>query len=167
MDFNIRKATIDDAHAMAIVHVQSWQQTYRGQINPEFISERTIEKSESMFASMKCENTQVIEIMGQIVGFCGYGKCRDTDMSSDTGEIWGMYFLSSYHGRGLGKLLMQVALMELRVMGFKKASLWVLSTNQRAIDFYRAQGFMEDGMLKEVIMKTPVKEIRMVRLNLQ
>lgn len=167
MNFNIRKATLEDAHAMAIVHVASWQQTYRGQIHPDFINERTIEKSENMFLSMKCENTIVIETMGQIIGFCGYGYCRDADVTPDTGEIWGMYMLSSYHGRGWGKLLMNVALMELRLLGYKKASLWVLSTNQRAIDFYRAQGFMEDGMLKEVIMKTPVIEKRMIRPTLE
>jgi ribosomal protein S18 acetylase RimI-like enzyme len=167
MNFNIRKATVDDADGMAMVHVTSWQQTYRGLIHPDFINERTLDKSKRMFLSTQCKNTIVIETMGQIVGFCGYGTCRDTDMTLDTGEIWGMYILSSYHGRGWGKHLMNVALMELRLLGFKKASLWVLSTNQRAIDFYRAQGFMEDGMLKEVVMKTPVKEIRMIRLNLQ
>lgn len=167
MNFNIRKAMISDAPALAIVHVQSWQQTYRGLIHPDFINERTIEKSTKMFLSINCENTLIIETMGQTVGFCGYGKCRDTDMTLDTGEIWGMYMLSSYHGRGWGKHLMSVALMELRLLGYKKASLWVLSTNQRAIDFYRAQGFMEDGMHKEVIMKTPVKELRMIRPTLE
>ncbi len=167
MNFNIRKATIDDAHDMAIVHVQSWRQTYRGQINQDFINERTIEKSTKMFLSINCENTLIIETMGQIVGFCGYGISRDSDMTSDTGEIWGMYILLSYHGRGWGKLLMNVALMELRLLGYNKASLWVLSTNQRAIDFYRAQGFMEDGITKEVVMKTPVKEVRMIRPTLE
>ncbi len=162
MNFNIRKATIEDAHAMAIVHVESWNQTYRGQIHPDFIAGRTIEKSENMFLSMRCENTIVIATMGKIVGFCGYGKCRDEDMSKDTGEIWGMYMLASYHGRGWGAHLMNVALMELRLFGYKKATLWVLSTNQRAIDFYRRQGFVEDGLIKEVILITPVKEIRMV-----
>ncbi len=163
MNFNIRKAAIEDAHAMAIVHVESWRTTYRGQIHPDFIAGRTIEKSERMFLSMNCENTIVIETMGQIVGFCGYGKCRDDDMPMDTGEIWGMYMLASYHGRGWGAHLMDVALMELRLLGYKKATLWVLSTNLRAIDFYQRHGFVKDGLIKEVVFITPVKEIRMIR----
>ena len=167
MNFNIRKATMDDADGMAMVHVTSWHQTYRGLIHPEFISERTLDKSKNMFLSTQCKNTLVIESNGKIVGFCGYGSSRDSDLTLDTGEIWGMYMISSYHGRGWGKLLMNVALMELRLLGYKKASLWVLSTNQRAIDFYRAQGFMEDGMHKEVIMKTPVNELRMIRQTLE
>jgi hypothetical protein len=64
MNFNIRKATVDDADGMAMVHVTSWQQTYRGLIHPDFINERTLDKSKHMFLSTQCKNTIVIENHG-------------------------------------------------------------------------------------------------------
>jgi hypothetical protein len=73
MNFNIRKATIEDADGMAMVHVTSWQQTYRGLIHPDFIMNEPSIKVRTCFYPHNAKTPLVIETMGKIVGFCGYG----------------------------------------------------------------------------------------------
>ncbi|NQD87432.1 GNAT family N-acetyltransferase, partial [Paenarthrobacter sp. CM16] len=39
MDFSLRPATVDDAEAMALMHVQSWRESY-GHLLPEEFFEK-------------------------------------------------------------------------------------------------------------------------------
>ena len=53
-------------------------------------------------------------------------------------------------GRGIGCRLHAAAMARLRALGFERASLWMLAGNQRALRFYRREGWVADGRSKLV-----------------
>ena len=48
-------------------------------------------------------------------------------------------------GKGYGKFLIEMAVGELKKLGFKKILLWVLEENHRARKFYEKCGFVQTG----------------------
>jgi GNAT superfamily N-acetyltransferase len=71
-------------------------------------------------------------------------------------ELYAVYARRAWWGTGLGQRLLDVAI------GREAASLWVLEGNDRAIAFYRRNGFAEDGARAEEEY-FGVPEVRMVR----
>ncbi len=65
-----------------------------------------------------------------------------------TGELTAIYLLPEVWGRGGGRLLLEAAMTNLRKAGFRRATLWVLSTNARARCFYEHMGWSPDGAVK-------------------
>jgi ribosomal protein S18 acetylase RimI-like enzyme len=75
--------------------------------------------------------------------------------------------LLEHQGLGIGKMLWDQAVQELKARGFSKCAVWVLDTNQPAIDFYQRVGCRADGANKRVtIGGKEVTELRyQVSLN--
>lgn len=94
-----------------------------------------------------------------IIGFSCYVESRDSDLE-DTGEIMAVYILKDYQGLGIGKRLMDACYKELS--NFSKLSLWVLRSNNKAVAFYKKQGFNADGKSKLLHGK---EVIRMIKEN--
>ncbi|MFR5604363.1 MAG: GNAT family N-acetyltransferase [Acutalibacteraceae bacterium] len=63
----------------------------------------------------------------------------------------------------MGKSLLASAAEALRAQGFRKAYLWVLRENDRAIRFYERNGFQFDGVEKTDIRAVPIHEKRYSR----
>ncbi len=156
----IRKATIDDAEGKGYVHYHSWNETYRGLINQDYLDSRSLDKCVES-AIKYPENTFVALVDNKIVGFSCYIEARDEDID-DAGEVMAIYILKDYYGLGIGKKLMNLCYKELS--GYKRIIVWVLKTNQHAINFYEHLGFVKDG--KEKIIKinedTTLLEVCMV-----
>jgi L-amino acid N-acyltransferase YncA len=88
----------------------------------------------------------VVEDEGRVVGFAFTGPTRDASADrATTGEVSAIYLEPEVVGRGLGRALMARALDDLRVMGYRRACLWVLAENRVARRFYEAAGFRSDG----------------------
>ncbi|MBQ4436754.1 MAG: GNAT family N-acetyltransferase, partial [Clostridia bacterium] len=93
----------------------------------------------------------------RVVGFVGYGDRGEE--APDTGEIFALYVLPEYYGKGVGRQLMEAGLEQL--MEYPQVCLWVLKENRRAIRFYEKSGFCPDG--EEMFSPTvAAAEIRMV-----
>jgi GNAT superfamily N-acetyltransferase len=75
---------------------------------------------------------------GPIVGFAAAGKER-TGRTDFPGEIFAIYLLKDYHGRGWGRQLFQAAAERLGLEGFNGLMLWVLAANPTR-GFYEALG---------------------------
>jgi len=60
-----------------------------------------------------------------------------------TCELRKMYLHSSYRGKGLGKLLLEDALLKARQIGFKRMTLETASVLKEAISLYKSYGFVE------------------------
>jgi len=60
-----------------------------------------------------------------------------------TCELRKMYLRSSYRGRGLGRLLLDDALVRARQMGFERMTLETASVLKEAIALYKSYGFVE------------------------
>ncbi len=155
----IREAKLEDAKDKGYVHYKSWQETYTGIINQEYLDKMSIEKCVKI-AEEYLENNLVAEFDGKIVGFLCYNPCRDTDYENCS-EIVAVYILKEYQKKGIGKMLMDESIK--RLSGYKKLALWVLENNKSAIEFYEKYGFSIDGTKKEAVLVTPVTALRMVK----
>lgn len=73
-----------------------------------------------------------------MVGFAGGGAERSGNLKCD-GELYAIYLLQAEQRRGLGTLLFQRFVTELRSRGFGSMAVWVLARNP-ACRFYEALG---------------------------
>jgi ribosomal protein S18 acetylase RimI-like enzyme len=147
----IRRATINDARAIAEVHVKSWQAAYRGLLPEDFLHNLSVERREEQWRRGLQNPEQVMLVYEQdtIVAFCGFAPSRDEDVDkTKVAELGTIYALESAWSQGIGKLLWQEAIKLMSKKGFTELTLWVLEGNERAIKFYERQGMVFDGMTK-------------------
>jgi len=161
----IRLATVEDASALARVHVEAWHAAYRGVVPDSFLEQITVSKREAPFQEFLLkdspEATYVAEESEEVVGFLMVGSCRDADVDeNNTGEIWGIYIAPKHWRRGIGRRFAAKAQETLKCRGYTEVTLWVLEQNKPARRFYEAVGFRQDGVSKELNFGVPVKAIR-------
>jgi ribosomal protein S18 acetylase RimI-like enzyme len=159
MDITIKKMESDaEIKGKAFVHWKSWQEAYPGIVDQSYLDGLTLEKCEDI-AYKWPDNLSIAKDGDRVVGFVGYGKYRDDELDN-TGEIYAIYILKDYYGRGVGYRLMQEGLMQLR--DYPQIAVWVLKDNKRAIQFYERCGFKFDGREAEIKLGVPVVEERMI-----
>jgi len=157
----IRRAELDDAMAIADVHVRSWKAAYPGQIpqgyldslHPEdrveswqLVLTRTDWPREGVFLLV---DTSATAGDGKVVGFSHICPTRDDDRDlATTGEITSIYLAPEVWSSGNGVRLMDASLDEMVTAGYETASLWALDTNVRARRFYEIGGWTADGATK-------------------
>jgi GNAT superfamily N-acetyltransferase len=136
--WTVRVALVDDAEAIATIHVDSWRAIYRGLMPDKLLARLSIPK--------RCEGRRriiakgraclVLERGGIVIGFADYGPSEE----SGEGEIYAMYLNPSRWRQGGGKLLYTAALEGLRAEGFSTLEIGVLEGNRIARSFYEKQG---------------------------
>jgi ribosomal protein S18 acetylase RimI-like enzyme len=138
----IRPATIDDALAVAQVHVASWRSTYRTLLPDDFLAsltETAYADRWRRFIGGGTSRVYVIEDEGELVGFASGGRERAGEIGY-TGELYAIYVLDSFQGRGFGRELVRAVVAGLREMGLEDMVIWVLRDNRPARDFYERLG---------------------------
>lgn len=146
---------------MAGVHVESWQQTYRGLMRDAVLDDPGLLPARERFwrAVLTEERygsfrAAVAESDGQVVGIALTGPATEFDVAWDA-QLYVLYLLDAFHGSGAGRGLLGAVLATDLVTG-----LWVADPNPRARAFYAKQGFEPDGVAK---VEDGVSELRMVR----
>ena len=141
---NIREAKLEDAVAIALVHVDSWRTTYSGLLPNEYIEKRSYEKRHNNWKKRLSHNTKaqtnyfiyVAEnSFGEIVGFIDGGLVRGD--STYQGEIYALYILEAYQRKDIGKSLIKAIALRLSQSGLTSMMVWVLAGNP-AVQFYQA-----------------------------
>jgi GNAT superfamily N-acetyltransferase len=153
---SVRAATVADAAGLSSVHVRSWQAAYRGLLPQDYLDglDQTFVGTERWQGRLRATDWSkagvVVAVPGrELVGFARFGPSRDDDDDSAiVGEIISIYVIPEAWGRGLGKRLMATALAGLTTAGYGQATLWVLDTNARAMQFYERGGWTPDGATK-------------------
>lgn len=141
MNIIIKKMETDDEiKGKAFVHWKSWHEAYPGLVDQEYLDALTLEKCEKIAYSWP-NNLIVAKHEGRVIGFIGYGD-RGNE-APNAGEIFALYVLSEYYGKGVAQQLMKTGLEQLN--HYSQICLWVLKENQRAIRFYQKCGFIPDG----------------------
>jgi GNAT superfamily N-acetyltransferase len=140
----IRPAEPADAMAVARVHVRTWQTAYRTLIPDSYLdSVRPEERAERYdFATRDPlkPHTVVAADGDAILGFATTAPSRDPDLP-EHGELCALYVDPAQWGRGIGVALISAARARLGELGFRKALLWVLAGNVRAVRFYEIDGW--------------------------
>lgn len=139
-----REARPADSPAIAAVHVDSWRSTYPGILSEEVLAGLSYQDRERMWqGSLTTHRSSnfvyVVESDdGPVVGFTAAGKER-TGRTDFQGEIYAIYLLKDYHGRGWGRQLFLAAAGRLALEGLNGLMLWVLAANPTR-GFYEALG---------------------------
>jgi len=148
-DLCVRDAIVDDADAIAYVHVRTWQTAYRG-IVPDAYLDRLNERARSKVWSEMLEegHDALVGVRGErVVGFADWGPSRDGD-GAGAAELYAIYVLASEWGTGIGPVLLAAAVDAMRPSA-GEATLWVLADNARARRFYEREGWFADGATKD------------------
>jgi GNAT superfamily N-acetyltransferase len=97
--------------------------------------------------------TLLAEEADRLVGFANLCPTRDNDQDpACVGEVASFYVSPEVWGQGVGRVLMEASCETLTAAGFATATLWVLDSNARAIGFYQALGWRDDGAVKDDVM---------------
>jgi RimJ/RimL family protein N-acetyltransferase len=142
----IRRARVEDAPAIADLHVRSWQAAYRHVFPAERLDAMDAAERVERWEQNVVDADVPVFVADQqgVVGFVAVGPSRDPDCD---GELWGIYLAPEAWGSGAGGALMEAGLMYLRA-NFREAILWVLRDNPRARRFYEKHGWSADGREK-------------------
>ena len=160
----IRRARVDDAEALGLLHVRSWQVGYRGVLDSEFLDGLDVQARVKWFRRVIAIDTPVLvaDVHGGPVGFSMVGEARADDDA--WGEIFSIYVDPDSWGQGHGHRLMISAEASMRDQGFDRALLWVVESNTRARDFYERQGWVLGRPIRlEEIGGSQVTEVRYER----
>ncbi len=149
----IRAARVDDAGAIARIHVRSWQAAYRGHVPDRFLDGLEVDRRAEFWAHEIGEpepetRVWVIERSGEVIGFAGTGRSHDQDATPETAEVYTIYLAPEVVGRGVGQTLLAHAVEDLRARSFERAVLWAFASNERGRRFYEAAGWRHDGGVK-------------------
>ena len=145
----IRVPSPDDAHALAVMHIASWHETYTGLLPDKILSSLSVESRAAAWSKILLEpatthSTVVFlaEHQETIIGFgsCGAQRTESLKEKGYDGEISGVYVLRELQKRKIGTKLFRSMSSDLIRRGFKAAALWVLRENLRARRFYEHYG---------------------------
>jgi ribosomal protein S18 acetylase RimI-like enzyme len=143
---HLRKARADDAAAVAVVHVRSWQAGYRGLVPDEYLDRlRPEDRAPHYTFGVRDPRVPatVVAVDGRaIVGFATAGPSPDDERR---GELLALYVDPGHWGRGIGRELLRDARTRLAARGFAEGQLWAFVGNDRAERFYRSDGWTPDG----------------------
>ncbi|HYT27958.1 MAG TPA: GNAT family N-acetyltransferase [Ktedonobacteraceae bacterium] len=107
----IREARIEDAPGIAKVHVDSWRTTYAGIVPPQHLANLSYDRREQIWKDILKNNASYIYVAvtdsGQIIGFVSGGPERQRDPVYK-GELYAIYLLQEYQGKGIGRRLVRV-----------------------------------------------------------
>ncbi|MBM7095280.1 MULTISPECIES: GNAT family N-acetyltransferase [Alteribacter] len=161
----IRKAETSDAKGIARVHVDSWNETYKGIIPDEVLDGRTYERQEKMWkgalaAALEDRAIFVAETDGgEVVGFITGGPNREPDkFDGFDAELYAVYVLKNAQGQGVGRKLTNSLTSFLGEKGYDSIMVWVVKDNP-AVRFYARIGGRPIGKRTETMGGKEIEEM--------
>ena len=142
----VREAILEDAAAIARVHVDSWRTSYQGIVPEGFLADMSYEDFEDCWRRWLRSvgdprwACRVAELpSGGIVGFASGGPRQDTTYANYVGELYALYLLSEHQRAGIGRRLFGSVARALAAGGSTSLLAWVLTRNPSR-RFYEAAG---------------------------
>jgi ribosomal protein S18 acetylase RimI-like enzyme len=142
----IRPATAADAGEIARVHVDTWRSTYPGIVPQEYLdSLETAARAKQWEEWLAREGVHVFvaEDAGAVCGFISGGILHDgvqvAALTYDS-EIYTLYVLPAFQGRGAGKALMRALARRLAQDGLARPVVWALEKNPWCAFYERLGG---------------------------
>lgn len=132
----VRKAELADVEAVREIGLKTWPVAYGGLVSEKFIVDGLAQwwSPEAVEWLIRNGITLVAAEGEQLVGMVGLGR------EGDFWVMWKLYVLPDHQGKGVGKALLDAAIKALPE-GTTELLLDVLVANEKAIAFYRANGF--------------------------
>jgi GNAT superfamily N-acetyltransferase len=146
----VRPATVDDAEAIETVRIATWRASYRGIVPDAYLDSLEIKSSrvDRLRAAIDRADAgaRVVGVAdSQVIGMGIAGAPEDDQMPKDVGEIFAVYVLPEWQGRGVGRTLLARLISALQALGYQSAILWTLRDLPPTRRFYEANGWAFDG----------------------
>ncbi|HET9868891.1 MAG TPA: GNAT family N-acetyltransferase, partial [bacterium] len=141
--FRLRPGVPADIPALSRAYARSWRETYGAFAPAAFTEGMTEAAAARIFAESLGPNAfsyflYVAEAEGSLVGFADGGRERGRPEGGE-GELYALYLLRDFQGRGMGRALLGAALARLGAQGLHPGVAWVLEHNPSR-KFYEAMG---------------------------
>lgn len=146
--WTIREAGEDDAAALALIGAATFLETFAGILDgAAIVAHCAAQHEESAYRALLASGAQAwlaeAQPGGAPIGFALVAR-PDLDAAEEGDiELKRIYSLSRFHGSGLGAALMQEAVAAAE--RHRRLLLGVYARNERALAFYRKQGFVDIG----------------------
>ena len=146
--WTIREAGTDDAAALALIGAATFLETFAGILDGDaIVGHCAAQHNEIAYRAHLAVGARawIAEAQpgGAPIGFALVGKPDLAAAEEGDIELKRIYSLSRFHGTGLGTALMAQALEA--ASGCRRLLLGVYARNERALAFYRKQGFADLG----------------------
>jgi ribosomal protein S18 acetylase RimI-like enzyme len=143
-ELRVRPATVDDASAIAMLHVRSWREAYRDLAPDEAYSAldeplRLARWRELLTAPQDGRLILLAERAGRAVGVGVAGPPSSAALGSN-GEISSLYVDPASKRTGIGLRLMGELARQIAAWGYAGVALGVVEGNAAAIAFYESLG---------------------------
>lgn len=165
---SVRRASPDDAQAIAEIGVAGWQAAYRGILPAGYLRGLNVVAREVAWR-MRLESDDddmapswVADRAGRAIGFVASGPPRDDDLQPaegspridgsppPTAEIYAIYVQPDAWRSGAGRAMLSTAVQEWRQRGTTGLVLWVLEANAAGRAFYEHVGWRPDGGRQDI-----------------
>ena len=148
---SIRRATLEDAEALAEIGAATFTETFAHLYPPEdlaaFLADAYgLERTRANLADPR-KAAWLVEAEGEVVGYAEAGPCAlpHTEVTPACGELKRFYLLKPWQGGGLGARLFDATLAWLLKDGPRDIWIGVWSENHGAQRFYGRRGFEKAG----------------------
>jgi GNAT superfamily N-acetyltransferase len=148
----VRLAELTDAEALGGISGRAFAATYRG-IVPDAVLDEWIESGAASWraalesrAADSPSRAWVAEREGSVIGYATTSPARDQWLAppDGAGELTNLYLDPAVIGSGVGRLLYEHAVEDLRERGFDPLVVWAFRDNPRARRFYEGRGLTID-----------------------
>lgn len=147
MTHRLRRATAEDAAAIAATHAISRRHAYAGLNTQEPSATERTQFWHGILSQPEnaAQAVYLVEEAGLALGFAACGRQRDAALAAQgfPGEIHALYVLPDRQGQGIGRALLGACARRLLAHGMAGMALWVLHANTAARSFYLDMGAAE------------------------
>jgi L-amino acid N-acyltransferase YncA len=152
--YRISRATVEDAPAIAQVHVDGWRASYRGLLPDAFLDTLSYAQRDDLWRSvLKTPADRHIfvarEEAGPLVGFASGGRPPVRPREYE-GELHALYVQTSHQRRGVGSGLWHAVAAALLEEGVDSMFAWIFAENPAARFFESVGGHRFDERTVEI-----------------
>ena len=147
MCLKVRRATIDDAPALAQAHIRAWKAACESFIPAKAVAEFCASRPQRWQEKLSREDhtTRAVLLNGRIVGHFNFGFCLDESLDDSYYQLYTIYIDPDTQRQGIGRKLMIYAEEQARANGKRAMVLKVFAKNESARRFYESCGYHRDG----------------------
>lgn len=147
-NINIKKVTLSDIDQLQKTSRQTFSETFSAENTEENMKKYLEESFSTEKLTDELNNTDSVfyfaELNGEVIGYIKLNSGQSqTELKEDGAlEIERIYVLKEFHGKKAGQLLYEKAIEIARLRNADYIWLGVWEENQRAINFYKKNGFV-------------------------
>jgi len=159
---HVRAGNLSDIPQLSQAYAESWKTTYEGMVPDPFVKGMTAQAAAKIFFDSLRPNDfsyflHVAETPeGRIVGFADGGKER-SHPEKGVGELYAIYLLKEFQGKGIGRRLWDAAARSLVESDLPSMVTWVLERSPSRKFYESIGGKLEPGTKRLEVAGHPIQ----------